>query len=72
VFIEHPGEVIRPTDPAPGDARLPAAIGCPRCGSICARLDGCLICAGEAPCARCVFGSHVGDDESHAALALEG
>ena len=54
--------------------RVPAerARGCPRCGSTCARLDGCPVCAGEAPCARCVFGSRVDDDEIHTALALEG
>lgn len=72
MLLEHRGKAIRLTEPALGHARLPAAIGCPRCGSTCARLDGCPICAGEAPCARCVFGSRVDDDENHTALTLEG
>ena len=54
--------------------RVPVAraLGCPRCGSTCARLDGCPVCAGEAACARGVFGSRVDDGEIHTALALEG
>ena len=65
-------QMVFATTPASG--RVPAArpLGCPRCGSTCARLDDCPVCAGEAPCARCVFGSRVGDDEIHTALALEG
>ena len=70
--MEHPGEAIRLIDPAPADAHLLATIGCPRCGSTCTRLEGCPICAGEVPCARCVSGSRVDDDENHTALALEG
>jgi len=72
VPIDHPGEAIRFTNPAPGRVPVPRALGCPRCGSTCARLDGCPVCAGDAPCARCVFGSRVDDDEIHTALALEG
>jgi hypothetical protein len=58
--------------PAPDRVPVARALGCPRCGSTCARLDGCPVCAGEAPCARCVFGSRVDEDEIHTALALEG
>ena len=70
--VDHPGEAIRFTDPTPDLLPVARALGCPRCGSTCARLDGCPVCGGEAPCARCVFGSRVGDDEIHIALALEG
>jgi hypothetical protein len=46
--------------------------GCPRCGSICRFLDDCPVCLGEAPCARCLFGPRVEDDEIHATLVPEG
>ena len=70
--IDRPGGAIRFGDRAEDRVPVPRALGCPRCGSTCARLDGCPVCAGEAPCARCVFGPRVDDDEIHAALALEG
>jgi hypothetical protein len=46
--------------------------GCPRCGSICRLLDDCPVCLGQAPCARCLFGPRVEDDEAHATLVPEG
>jgi hypothetical protein len=46
--------------------------GCPRCGSICRFLDDCPVCLGQAPCARCLFGPRVADDEVHAGLVPEG
>lgn len=46
--------------------------GCPRCGSICRYLDDCPVCLGHAPCARCLFGPRVEDDEIHATLVPEG
>jgi hypothetical protein len=48
------------------------AIGCPRCGSTCGFLDDCVVCLGEAICARCLFGARVDADEKHAAFVLEG
>jgi hypothetical protein len=60
------------TDSPPYHLPVARALGCPRCGSTCARRGRCPVCAGEAPCARCVFGARVDDDEIHTALALEG
>jgi hypothetical protein len=65
-------QMVFATTGASERASVARAPGCPRCGSTCVRLDNCPVCAGEAPCARCLFGSRVDDDEIHAALALEG
>ena len=72
--IDHRGDAIRFAEPAPPLGRVPAAsaFACPRCGSTCARLEGCPACAGEAPCARSMFGSRIDDDEIHSALVSEG
>jgi len=54
------------------DAIIVRITGCPRCGSLCRFLDDCPVCLGEAPCARCLFGPRVDDDEIHAMLVPEG
>jgi len=48
------------------------AAGCPHCGSTWALIDDCAVCSGAWPCAWCLFGPGVEDDEAHALLALEG
>jgi hypothetical protein len=54
------------------DATIVRITGCPRCGTLCRFLDDCPVCLGEAPCARCLFGPRVDDDEIHATLVPEG
>lgn len=70
--MDHAREAITFAGPAQDRRPVARAPGCLRCGSTCARLDGCPVCAGEATCARCVFGLRVDDDEIHSVLALEG
>ena len=65
------GPAIEISAPAYRPAVVTHVTGCPRCGSTCRFLDNCLVCLGQLPCARCLFGRYVENDEIHATLVLE-
>jgi len=69
--VVAPSRTLRTTSSAAAGAARQTAHGCPRCGSTCTRLDDCAVCSGVTPCARCLFGSRVEEDEAHTVLALE-
>lgn len=60
------------SEATPDNATIVQIVGCPRCGSICRHLDDCPVCLGKTPCARCLFGPRVDDDEIHATFVAEG